>query len=264
MKEKDEEFIKIPETNYSNKLFGKMECIKTLLKAMESHNHKFYEAIIGALPSEYLDCLYEKRISKTHLETFKKENASKLTFMKDFRSLEELIYNYYLGLIVEVIAQKILNSLGHQCIRAGSDANFIEKDSAASTEADLYIESLNKSIEVKSTNFMSKYRALAIKSYQIKKYINNDYDIFVMDYESYPGKIYFAWFPLKGRELSEPVNFFGKICQYVNLKGLTVHYLDFTKNNTASMKDRCFHFNTFNKLTLLSEVNQYSFKLACQ
>jgi hypothetical protein len=262
MNKRDEEFIYIPDSEYSLKVFQKMECMKKLFEDIKKFNPMFYKSILMNLPELYLNCLFEKKVYRPHLESFTTKNATKLKFMKDIRTTEEFLYNYYLGVAVEVLAQKLILALGFCCDRAGSDEDLTDLNATASTDADLHMEVWGADIEVKSTKFMSKYKALAIKSYQLNKYIKNNYNIFVIDYESFPGKVYYSWFPITDAldNISNPVMLNHKECKYISLKGQIIHCLDFGEPCSC---DSCYLFNTFNKLNPLEQIYTYDFKKAC-
>lgn len=152
------------------------------------------------------------------------------------------------------------------CERNGSDKDFLDsKFSNINNAADLVVDDCIL-IDVKASAFFDK-KSFAIKEYQIDKYKKQNLDIFLIDYETRPGNIYFAWFNINEIDnMIDPSKDYKtpyynkekgtieyKCWKSVDLHGKEIHHINFKNSNNEKIIDNVFKLDKKNNNTRFIE-----------
>ena len=176
-----------------------------------------------------------------------------IRIMQDNRKPEDYIFNYYLGVAAEDIVKVLINRADMVCERNGSDKEYFNPCKLASCKGDLLIND-DILVDIKTSRFFDE-KDFNMKAYQIEKYKQQDLDIILVDYETHPGVLYFAWFNIKDIDKNlSPDSFIqkgkngekDKEWKKVSLIGEDIHCINFKKipikgkivDNVFNVKDK--------------------------
>ena len=150
------------------------------LKIIKKNNKALFNRLLELIPSWVLDMLENTTINIDRLKEFEECNKKYIDRIRDVRSTEQVVFNYYICLISELIAEAYIEQVGFCVKRNSIDKDISDNKHTLSTKADLSFLHNNEwhNIEVQFADF--SYNNIKIKKYKADKNLEDNEDVKMM------------------------------------------------------------------------------------